>query len=70
VTPATRPEPAGYPNALVTSVTYGERGLVQDSADPRGVKTRLFHDDLGRVIATVENFDDASIDWSSGDPPR
>ncbi|MBX3408177.1 MAG: RHS repeat-associated core domain-containing protein [Phycisphaeraceae bacterium] len=61
--------PAGDP--IMTGVVYNERGMVRDVIDPLGRITRTFYDDLGRRIAVVENYEDASIEWNAeADLPR
>lgn len=50
---------------LVTKTEYNSRGLKDVITAPDEAKTKTFYDDLNRTIATVDNYDNATISWSS-----
>ncbi len=67
ITHTSPPDPsAGDATKLVTAIEYNTRGLTDTEEDPEQIKTRTLYDDLGRVIAVIENFDDATVAWDSG----
>ncbi len=63
--PTTPPDPDTLPKAIVTSVKYNSRGLLDQEIDPREKVTRHLYDDAGRSIATVRNHVDASVNAAS-----
>ncbi|MBC7834513.1 MAG: hypothetical protein H7Y88_05355, partial [Phycisphaerales bacterium] len=57
--------PGTYPSdQLISVAAYNERGLADYMLDPALKSTKYFYDDLGRRIAVVENYDDATIAWN------
>src|SRR5690606_25416899 len=72
--PAATSDPAtlSFGDAIITGITYNERGLADTSIEvdvlPGGADrmAKYFYDDLDRTIAVAENYDDATVTWSSG----
>ncbi len=57
-----------YENTIVTGAEYNARGLLDSTTEPKAARvTKYLYDDLSRRIAVVENYDDATVSWSSGD---
>ena len=50
---------------LVSETLYNNRGMVEQVTDPDGQVTKYFYDDLNRSVATIENFDDATVAWDA-----
>src|SRR5690606_19661358 len=66
------PATLSFGDAIITGITYNERGLADTSIEvdvlPGGADrmAKYFYDDLDRTIAVAENYDDATVTWSSG----
>lgn len=58
--------PAAYPNAIITSVEYGDRGLPLDVIDAQGRRTRTLVDHRERPYAVIRNYSQAQVSWSAG----
>jgi RHS repeat-associated protein len=58
----TRPStaPASSDTVLVTTYAYNGAGWVQDVTDPRGLDTRSYYDNLGRVTKSVQDYTGAA----------
>ncbi len=54
-----------YADTLISATTFNARGLVMETTDPSGQRTRVWYDDLNRLIATAENYTDATISWET-----
>jgi RHS repeat-associated protein len=54
----TRPSspPTGSATVLVTSYSYNAAGWLDTTTDPRGIASRTFYDNLGRVVKTVQDY--------------
>lgn len=58
---------SGWENTIISAVEYHPvRGIPEISVNPLGRKSKIYTDDLERVIASVENYEDATVSWSSG----
>src|SRR5690606_35465583 len=57
------PTPDPLDDYLVTGTRYNSRGLVEDVIDPRENTVRTLYDDLGRPVATIEAYDNATVTW-------
>ncbi|MCI0629301.1 MAG: dockerin type I domain-containing protein [Phycisphaerales bacterium] len=56
--------PASSDKLLVSQTVYNARGLVEQSIDPKGQITKFEYDDLGRRIAVIENYVNATVSWN------
>ncbi|MEY4534579.1 MAG: hypothetical protein RLZZ246_897 [Planctomycetota bacterium] len=61
--------PSSSDTVLVTITGYDERGLVATVMDPDGHVTKHLYDGLNRTYATIENFVDATVSWSTVPSP-
>jgi RHS repeat-associated protein len=56
--------PSSVPSAsdivLVTQTAYTSAGFVDTITDPRGIVTKQYHDNLGRVTKTIEDYTDGT----------
>jgi RHS repeat-associated protein len=52
--------PARSDTVLVTSEVYDAAGYVQTVTDPAGLITQSYHDNLGRVTKTIEDYTDGN----------
>lgn len=55
---------------IVWATAYNVRGQAETTTSPEGVVTRTLFDDLGRRIAVIEGYDDASVVWSEAVSPH
>lgn len=55
---------------IVRATAYNARGVADTTTSPEGVITRTLFDDLGRRIAVIEGYDDASVVWSEAVSPH
>ncbi len=63
----TRPStaPSSSTTVLVTLTAYNAAGLVDTITDPRGIVTKEYEDNLGRVTKTIEDYTDGTPTNSS-----
>jgi len=63
----TRPSsvPSDSATVLVTSYAYTAAGFVDSTTDPRGIVTKNYYDNLGRVTKTIEDYTDGTPTNSS-----
>lgn len=68
--PSTAPDydtsPYNTEDTIVTGQSYNTRGVVDIVTDSVGKETRFYYDDRNRRYATIENYLDATLTWSSG----
>jgi YD repeat-containing protein len=59
----TRPSsvPTGSATVLVSSTAYNAAGWVDTTTDPRGIVTKDYYDNLGRVTKTIEDYTDGTV---------
>jgi YD repeat-containing protein len=70
ITQASPPDDTTSPTTqLVSATTYNNRGQVDISINPEGDETRFLYDDMGRQYATIENYVNASVVWSTTPTP-
>jgi len=51
---------------LVTEIAYNTRGLQSEVTGADEAVSKTLYDDMGRRIAEIENYDNASVSWDSG----
>ena len=59
--------PARSDTALLTESTYDTDGSLQETIDPRNLKTRFEYDDLGRQTAIIANYVNGLPSGNNGD---
>ena len=57
----TPPEPNTSDDYIVTQTVYGNDGRIQSTIDNLGIETRQQHDALGRVVRSIEAYDDGIV---------
>jgi RHS repeat-associated protein len=62
--------PSRSDTVLVQSIEYNSEGESYKSIDPAGKEDRTFYDDAGRVVKTVENYDDGDPTTGAADKDR
>jgi RHS repeat-associated protein len=62
--------PSRSDTVLVQSIEYNSEGESYKSIDPAGKEDRTFYDDAGRVVKTVENYDDGDPTAGAADKDR
>ena len=50
---------------IVTAVSYDEIGRVEFETDANGTQSKTVYDDLGRVVAVIEGYEDATVTKAS-----